>query len=82
MPTHLHHLPEPTTLHAHLTTHHPLDWGPNIPTKAEIAAKYGTDATIQSLTLLARAAVVERESPTTWWHRSGPARPHTNSRAD
>ncbi len=59
MPTHLHHLPEPTTLHAHLTTHHPLNWGPNIPSKADIAAKYGSDAAAESLRLLTKAAAVE-----------------------
>ncbi|WP_132151724.1 hypothetical protein [Kribbella antiqua] len=37
----------------------PLDWGDAIPTKSEIAAQYGPQATIQSLTLLARAASVE-----------------------
>lgn len=60
MPTALNHLPEPTELHAWLSTTRPLDWGTPIPTKAEIAAAYGPDVTAQSLAMLARAAAVER----------------------
>lgn len=56
----MNHLPEPADLHAWLTSQHPLDWGNPIPTKAELAATYGTEATSQSLTLLTRAAAVER----------------------
>jgi len=52
-------LPEPADLHARLSVKRPLDWGRPIPTKADLAAAYGTDATIQSLTQLARAASVE-----------------------
>jgi hypothetical protein len=61
MSTGLHDLPEPIDLHTHLTTDRPLDWGDSIPTMAEMAAAYGTSATIQSLALLARAAAVERQ---------------------
>jgi hypothetical protein len=53
-------LPEPADLHAWLNGPRPLDRGERIPGKAEIAAEYGTSATVQSLTLLARAAEVER----------------------
>ncbi|TCC39454.1 hypothetical protein [Kribbella sindirgiensis] len=53
-------LPEPAGLHAPLIRTRPLDWGEPIPTKAEIADAYGTKATRQSLTLLARAAAVEQ----------------------
>lgn len=52
-------LPEPRDLHARLTGTRPLDWGDPIPTKAAIAGLYGASATVQSLTLLARAAKVE-----------------------
>jgi hypothetical protein len=54
-------LPEPADLHARLSASRPLDWGDSIPTKADIEAKYGPQATIQSLTLLTRAASVERQ---------------------
>jgi hypothetical protein len=54
-------LPEPAELHARLVRTRPLDWGDPIPTKAEIADMYGTRATVQSLTLLARAAAVEQQ---------------------
>jgi hypothetical protein len=56
----LNDLPEPAHLHAWLSANRSLDWGGSIPTKAEIAAEYGADATIRSLTLLARAAQVEQ----------------------
>jgi hypothetical protein len=61
MPTGLQDLPEPADLHAWLsTTQRPLDWGDPIPTKVEIAAASGVNATIQSLTLLSRAAQEEK----------------------
>ena len=53
-------LPEPRDLHARLTGSRPLDWGDPIPTKAEIAGLYGAEATVQSLTLLARVVKAER----------------------
>lgn len=59
MRTGLEDLPEPAELHARLSAHRPLDWGDPIPTKAEIAAQYGVDATRRSLTLLAQAAAAE-----------------------
>ncbi|WP_350273931.1 hypothetical protein [Kribbella sp. HUAS MG21] len=60
MTTGLDNLPEPAELHARLSERRPLDWGDPIPSKAEIAAAYGSGAAVQSLTLLARAAQVER----------------------
>lgn len=54
-------LPEPADLHARLARTRPLDWGDPVPTKAEIADAYGTRATVESLTLLARAAAVEQQ---------------------
>jgi hypothetical protein len=55
------HLPEPAELHARLNTRRPLDWGDPIPTKKEIAAEFGQDATSRSLTSLAHAAEVEEQ---------------------
>ncbi|GAA1588831.1 hypothetical protein [Kribbella karoonensis] len=61
MPSGLDDLPEPGDLHARLTRTRPLDWGKPIPTKAEIAGLYGSRATVESLTLLTRAATVEAD---------------------
>jgi hypothetical protein len=60
-PPGLDHLPEPTTLHASLSSQRPLDWGDPIPSKNEIAAEFGPAATGRSLTLLARASKIEVE---------------------
>ena len=60
MSTGLQDLPEPADLYSWLTTDRPLDWGAPIATKAEIEGKYGTDAAIESLRLLTKAAPVER----------------------
>ncbi|MFK4087481.1 hypothetical protein ACI2LF_25455 [Kribbella sp. NPDC020789] len=54
-------LPEPAELHARLTARHPLDWGNPIPTKAELAAHHGAEATTRSLTLLVQAADAEQQ---------------------
>ncbi len=59
MSTGLNDLPEPADLHAWLSASRPLDWGDPIPTKAEIAAKYGANETAESLRLLTKAATVE-----------------------
>lgn len=59
MSTGLHDLPEPIDLHAWLATRRPLDWGSSIASKAEIVAKYGVEATTESLRLLTKAAAVE-----------------------
>ncbi|HET6295315.1 MAG TPA: hypothetical protein VFG33_18160 [Kribbella sp.] len=58
-PTGLEHLPEPSALHASLSARRPLDWGDALPTKEDIAAKFGQEAATRSLTLLARAADAE-----------------------
>jgi hypothetical protein len=55
----LNDLPEPADLHAWLSASRPLDWGDPIPTKAEIAAKYGVSEAAESLRLLTKAAAVE-----------------------
>jgi hypothetical protein len=52
-------LPEPAELHAHLSARRELDWGDPLPTRAQISAAYGQEATTYSLTFLARAAAVE-----------------------
>jgi len=60
MPAGLRDLPEPADLHAWASaTHGQLDWGDRIPAKAEIAARYGDQATAESLRLLTEAARVE-----------------------
>ncbi|MGW6280723.1 hypothetical protein [Kribbella sp. NPDC055071] len=51
--------PDPTTLHQAFTTTHPLDWGPNALSAADIANLHGTKATRKSLQLLERAAAIE-----------------------
>ncbi|GAA1601866.1 hypothetical protein GCM10009789_65070 [Kribbella sancticallisti] len=60
-PPGLAHLPEPKDLHAQLNSGRPLDWGDPVPTKDEIAAEFGPDATRRSLTLLARASEIEQQ---------------------
>ncbi|MGW1343670.1 hypothetical protein ACWCOV_21660 [Kribbella sp. NPDC002412] len=52
MPTPLHHLPEPTDLHARFSRNHRLSWGEPLPSKAEIAAESGVLATREALTRL------------------------------
>lgn len=60
MPAGLRDLPEPADLHAWASAAHgELDWGERIPAKAEIAAQYGEQATVESLRLLTEAARVE-----------------------
>lgn len=59
MHTGLNNLPEPADLHARLSERRPLDWGDPVPSKAEIAAKYGDRSAAQSLQLLSKAAAVE-----------------------
>ncbi|RZT19802.1 hypothetical protein EV649_2941 [Kribbella sp. VKM Ac-2569] len=55
----MNNLPEPADLHAWLSERRPLDWGDPIPTKAEIAAKYGEGTAARSLQMLTKAAAVE-----------------------
>lgn len=50
-------LPEPADLHAQFSRDHRLDWGEPIPTAAQIAGEFGTDATAESLELLHRMIV-------------------------
>lgn len=64
MRTGLNNLPEPEDLHALVSGRRPLDWGDPIPSKAELAAKYGDRYTARSLQLLAKAAAVEPAIPT------------------
>lgn len=51
--------PEPLDLHGLLSEERPLDWGDPIPTKAEIAARYGEGPTARSLQMLTKAAAAE-----------------------
>ncbi|MGZ0151712.1 hypothetical protein ACXJJ3_31965 [Kribbella sp. WER1] len=55
----LNKVPEPADLHAWLAGRRPLDWGDPIPSKAEIAEKYGAGTTTRSLEMLTKAAAVE-----------------------
>jgi hypothetical protein len=59
MPSGLNSLPEPVDLHAWLSARRHLDWGDPIPSKAEIAAKYGVERTVESLERVIKAAAVE-----------------------
>jgi hypothetical protein len=59
MHTGLNRQPEPSDLHGSLSEERALDWGDPIPTKAEIAARYGEGPTARSLQMLTKAAVVE-----------------------
>lgn len=45
-------LPEPAALYQVFAAHYPLDWGEPLPTKAELAAKFGGLATRRALELL------------------------------
>jgi hypothetical protein len=56
-------LPEPSDLHAAYAAHHPLKWGENLPTAAQLTAQYGPDATRLTLTTLHRR--LQTEPPTT-----------------
>jgi hypothetical protein len=49
-------LPESADLHAALSKRHPLDWGDPIPSRADLEASYGSQATTASLRMLAKAA--------------------------
>ncbi|MFI5712265.1 hypothetical protein [Kribbella sp. NPDC051620] len=53
-------LPEPTDLHAAYAEHHAVNWGDELPTAAQLAAEYGSDAARLSLTTLQRRLRTEQ----------------------
>lgn len=58
-PADLPNLPEPAALHAELARHHPLNWGDPLPTKEQLAAEFGPDATRLALAALCARAAAE-----------------------
>lgn len=59
----LNNLPEPAALHVAFSTHHPLNWGNPLPTKAQLAATFGDSAVLRSLNSL--QARIQSEPATT-----------------